>query len=1151
MSQETSRWVQGDQAREARPQHGLRSWRLAVGDWQLALLSGIHREKAHSQSLKAQSQHGLAYASSFSAWLDCPAVGWRDPSLTQASEWGGVFATHVMKKKLTLFLALLPGVLLAQDTIFTGDGSWFEPARWTAGAVPLDDQWAVVNGSAIVDQNTAASNTTNPGRIEIGSGAGETGSVDVTGGTLSGVHGGNSGIYVGLNGGSGSLVVREGATYRTQGGAMQLAVGDFNGGTGSVSVAGVMQVYKILNINNGVFEMLPSGQCNLFNSVDLSSIGADGVLSFVIDGASVGSLERSNSTGLNLTIDPAATLSVTLGGDFAINDSWTLMNYTTLSGRFAQGTSFTNEQGYSFEIDYGSGSSDLVTLTLTSEAGRPLIDSLTAAPAAISAGASSTISWAASNFESLELNPGGNDVTSASEFTVSPTASTTYTLVAQKEGVSVSRDITVIVDELPEINSFTVNDTLIAPGESVMLEWDVSGADTVSISPEPGVVSAVGSTAVSPGLTTTYTLTASNGTGSVNSQVEVVVDELDAALIHLWDPSLPNQTSGAILDSIGGKNFDMTGGDLLTGLSSDHTILTATMSRLNPAAVTGGDMGLGFPSQDTTFEIWVRPGELDDNPQVVFETGGASEGSSILMTSSEVRFLHSTGGVNTIDLQVSTLLLDRSDFIQLLVSLDSNSGEVAFYVKASAGGFGSETGVGAVGAPDGRASIFTWSGFGGAVDPVLGGTGGIAPVGTTTFKGDISVIKIYDRALTEAEATEAYLKIADAVMESDSDDDGLPDFWERRFFGDLIQDAAGNTDGDLLSNLQELEAGTDPTLPDTDGDGLDDDVELGLNPATNPLLSDSDGDGLSDGDEVNGTPSSNPLLADSDSDGFGDFFEVCVGSDPGDFASLPAADLVGVPSANLGGLGAGASFDVLLGATDVLDASFRLFVDFEEKAEGEREVLFETGGATVGISLVYEAGNQLIFRAAGSGGFELSTASHILTEAQIMAGELDVVVTYDVSDDDGNSAIAIYLNGALVASAAAPLGGDWTGTNGSSFGVASGNMAGDGQNVALTGVAFTSGSINALKGLTYYNDTLFTGGSVGPLVVTSLNYSAELGAVVLTFNSSEGKTYTVSRSLDMVSFTDVFTGVDSGGAETTTPPIPAGDSKAFYRVMEE
>ena len=91
------------------------------------------------------------------------------------------------------------------------------------------------------------------------------------------------------------------------------------------------------------------------------------------------------------------------------------------------------------------------------------------------------------------------------------------------------------------------------------------------------------------------------------------------------------------------------------------------MSRVNPNLVTGGDMGLGFPSPDTTFEIWIQPGDLSENPQLIFETGDPGEGSSILMTSTNARFLHSTGGLNTIDIEVPLLFVSLEDFVQIIV----------------------------------------------------------------------------------------------------------------------------------------------------------------------------------------------------------------------------------------------------------------------------------------------------------------------------------------------------------------------------------------------------------------------------------------------------------------------------------------------------
>lgn len=58
-----------------------------------------------------------------------------------------------------------------------------------------------------------------------------------------------------------------------------------------------------------------------------------------------------------------------------------------------------------------------------------------------------------------------------------------------------------------------------------------------------------------------------------------------------------------------------------------------------------------------------------------------------------------------------------------------------------------------------------------------------------------------------------------------------------------------DSDGDGLSNSDEIKAGTDPLNPDTDGDGLLDGQEISIS-KTNPLVADTDQDGLSDGDEI-------------------------------------------------------------------------------------------------------------------------------------------------------------------------------------------------------------------------------------------------------------------------------------------------------------
>jgi hypothetical protein len=95
----------------------------------------------------------------------------------------------------------------------------------------------------------------------------------------------------------------------------------------------------------------------------------------------------------------------------------------------------------------------------------------------------------------------------------------------------------------------------------------------------------------------------------------------------------------------------------------------------------------------------------------------------------------------------------------------------------------------------------------------------------------------------------------------DSDSDGLPDWWELAYFGDLGNDGNADPDGDGFINYNEYLADTNPLKKDTDNNGIWDGNE------------DSDGDGLINSDEQN-LYNTNPGDADTDDDGASDYEEV-------------------------------------------------------------------------------------------------------------------------------------------------------------------------------------------------------------------------------------------------------------------------------------
>ncbi|NVJ19810.1 OmpA family protein [Myxococcus sp. AM011] len=108
-----------------------------------------------------------------------------------------------------------------------------------------------------------------------------------------------------------------------------------------------------------------------------------------------------------------------------------------------------------------------------------------------------------------------------------------------------------------------------------------------------------------------------------------------------------------------------------------------------------------------------------------------------------------------------------------------------------------------------------------------------------------------------------------------------------------------DTDGDGLTDTEEIAIGTDPNNPDTDGDGVSDGIEVEVG-GTDPLDDDSDDDGLLDGTEdknhdgIVDADETDPNEADTDGDGIQDGTELGLtegeGSDTDATVFIPDAD---------------------------------------------------------------------------------------------------------------------------------------------------------------------------------------------------------------------------------------------------------------------
>ncbi|MCH2581831.1 MAG: hypothetical protein MK133_11640, partial [Planctomycetes bacterium] len=271
---------------------------------------------------------------------------------------------------------------------------------------------------------------------------------------------------------------------------------------------------------------------------------------------------------------------------------------------------------------------------------------------------------------------------------------------------------------------------------------------------------------------------------------------------------------------------------------------------------------------------------------------------------------------------------------------------------------------------------------------------------------------------------------------------------------------------------------------DFDSDGLSDVAEYAA--GTDPTDADTDDDGLEDGAEVN-DHGTNPTSRDTDEDGYADNEEILEGSDPNDADSFPAQSV-----ATLGDATESFHEAIVLPtwdnraaggftAVDRLDATFTVTADFDAKASGQREGLFESGGATIGTSLCYEAGSILAFRTAGNGlnpatdalqnGFGLVTIRYALPDGLLDGGDVEVGIVFDMENEDGTQSYRLIVDGVTVGSADGALNNDWTGSNGGGFGIATGAIAGNGRNGTIPNTVFTSGTLNLEIGLRFWVNT--------------------------------------------------------------------------------
>ena len=140
---------------------------------------------------------------------------------------------------------------------------------------------------------------------------------------------------------------------------------------------------------------------------------------------------------------------------------------------------------------------------------------------------------------------------------VSPTATTTYTLIGIGSLGSESLEVKITVDEAAVINAFVSSVAEASPGSNITLFWDVTNGSNVTIDNGIGAVDAVsGSVTVPVNEETKFTLTATNSQGAVTKSVTITLADASVPVAHWRVGEAVGEKNGSVLIGEGGSLFD-------------------------------------------------------------------------------------------------------------------------------------------------------------------------------------------------------------------------------------------------------------------------------------------------------------------------------------------------------------------------------------------------------------------------------------------------------------------------------------------------------------------------------------------------------------------------------------------------------------------
>lgn len=253
----------------------------------------------------------------------------------------------------------------------------------------------------------------------------------------------------------------------------------------------------------------------------------------------------------------------------AANGSWVIGANKVLTTQFFNGV-VDDVAIYGSRLDDPDGDGDSSDSKIGEHYKGFLSDSITvesfgSSVAYLDSGQSVELNWLVSpELRSLTLDNGTGPIDVLEQtiggegsIMVSPTATTTYTLIGIGSLGSESLEVEITVDEAAVINAFVSSVAEASPGSNITLFWDVTNGSNVTIDNGIGAVDAVsGSVTVPVNEETKFTLTATNSQGAVTKSVTITLADASVPVAHWRVGEAVGEKNGSVLIGEGGSLFD-------------------------------------------------------------------------------------------------------------------------------------------------------------------------------------------------------------------------------------------------------------------------------------------------------------------------------------------------------------------------------------------------------------------------------------------------------------------------------------------------------------------------------------------------------------------------------------------------------------------